>query len=193
MVGVPEIAISVRQPWAWAIVHGGKDIENRIRAPAGTARLIGQGVAIHAARGMTQQEYYVARDFMASIGVECPLPAGLYRGGIIGHATLGAVVTQSESAWFFGPSGLCLSEPVEVHPVPAVGQLGWFKWVEGGAFDAPKPWMRSGRAIGRHQPRYTVSDVAAADEPLLDLMLTPSPQTPLPLGGEGLHDEKGGA
>lgn len=22
-------AISVRQPWAWLIIHGGKDIENR--------------------------------------------------------------------------------------------------------------------------------------------------------------------
>ncbi|WP_409188395.1 hypothetical protein [Bradyrhizobium sp. RDM4] len=30
---LPEFALSVRQPWAWAIIHGGKDVENR-SAPA---------------------------------------------------------------------------------------------------------------------------------------------------------------
>jgi len=23
------IALSIQQPWAWAIIHGGKDVENR--------------------------------------------------------------------------------------------------------------------------------------------------------------------
>lgn len=35
----------MRQPWAWAIVHGGKDVENRVRNIAGTYR---GPVAIHA-------------------------------------------------------------------------------------------------------------------------------------------------
>jgi len=39
--------LTVRQPWAWAIVHGGKDIENRTRNLAGTYR---GPVAIHAGR-----------------------------------------------------------------------------------------------------------------------------------------------
>lgn len=30
--------LSVRQPWAWAIVHGGKDVENRPRNIAGSYR-----------------------------------------------------------------------------------------------------------------------------------------------------------
>ena len=38
--------ITVRQPWAWAIVHGGKDVENRTRNIAGSYR---GPVAIHAA------------------------------------------------------------------------------------------------------------------------------------------------
>lgn len=38
-------AITVRQPWAWAIVHGGKDVENRTRNVAGSYR---GPVAIHA-------------------------------------------------------------------------------------------------------------------------------------------------
>jgi hypothetical protein len=37
--------LTVRQPWAWAIVHGGKDVENRSRNIAGDYR---GPVAIHA-------------------------------------------------------------------------------------------------------------------------------------------------
>jgi hypothetical protein len=40
-------AITSQQPWAWAIIHGGKDIENR--TTIGTWRpAIGQRIAIHA-------------------------------------------------------------------------------------------------------------------------------------------------
>lgn len=40
-------AITIRQPWAWAIVHGGKDVENRTRNIVGAYR---GPVAIHAAK-----------------------------------------------------------------------------------------------------------------------------------------------
>lgn len=38
--------LTVRQPWAWAIIHGGKDVENRVRNIAGVYR---GPVAIHVA------------------------------------------------------------------------------------------------------------------------------------------------
>lgn len=38
--------LTVRQPWAWALIHGGKDVENRVRNIAGAYR---GPVAIHAA------------------------------------------------------------------------------------------------------------------------------------------------
>lgn len=42
-------AITVQQPWAWAIVHGGKTVENRgRREPWHTA--VGQRIAIHAGK-----------------------------------------------------------------------------------------------------------------------------------------------
>lgn len=41
-------AMTVRQPWAWAIVHGGKLVENRTRNIAGSYR---GPVAIHAGKG----------------------------------------------------------------------------------------------------------------------------------------------
>lgn len=37
--------LTVRQPWAWSIIHGGKDVENRVRNIAGSYR---GPVAIHA-------------------------------------------------------------------------------------------------------------------------------------------------
>ena len=57
---LPRQAISIRQPWAWLIVHGWKNIENRMwrtsyRGP----------VLIHASKGMTQDEYNACRLFMA--------------------------------------------------------------------------------------------------------------------------------
>lgn len=39
--------VTVRQPWAWAIVHGGKDVENRLRNIAGGYR---GPIAIHAGK-----------------------------------------------------------------------------------------------------------------------------------------------
>lgn len=39
--------MTVRQPWAWAIIHGGKDVENRVRNIAGAYR---GPVAIHVAQ-----------------------------------------------------------------------------------------------------------------------------------------------
>lgn len=45
---MPEVRVlTVRQPWAWAIIHGGKDIENRVRNVAGAYR---GPVAIHVAQ-----------------------------------------------------------------------------------------------------------------------------------------------
>jgi hypothetical protein len=153
--------ISVRQPWAWALIHGGKDVENRSRAPAGSHRLVGRRIFIHAAKGMTRSEYDSARQFMASINVECPRPDQLLRGGVIGTVRLAGIVSdienaigtvtltgeddlshKSHSSWFFGPVGLVVEDPEPFGPVAGPGQLGWFTFKEGGAFDPPKPWMR---------------------------------------------------
>jgi hypothetical protein len=42
-------SLTVRQPWAWAILHGGKNIENRTRNIAGSYR---GPVAIHAGKAL---------------------------------------------------------------------------------------------------------------------------------------------
>ncbi|MEN0652436.1 MULTISPECIES: hypothetical protein [Hyphobacterium] len=140
---LPPIALSVRQPWAWAICRADKDIENR-SAAAVRHGMTPRRIAIHAAKGMTRCEYEDARDFMASIGVECPRPDALVRGAIIGAVTVTAIVAEHTSPWFFGPRGLVLEKPLTLGtPRPAVGQLGYFAWTESGAVDEPKPWMKS--------------------------------------------------
>lgn len=45
--------LTVRQPWAWAIVHGGKDVENRVRNIAGGYR---GSVAIQAGRASFEDD-----------------------------------------------------------------------------------------------------------------------------------------
>lgn len=54
-------ALSVRQPWAWAIIHAGKDVENRSRI----TRYRGP-VAIHATR-CARDEYEDAADTIRCI------------------------------------------------------------------------------------------------------------------------------
>jgi hypothetical protein len=142
-IKLPEVALSVRQPWAWAIVHAGKDIENR--SPA-AIRNMGHCVgpcAIHAAKGMTKEEYVDAYEFMAGIGVLCPPPGALLRGGIIGRVDIARVVSASDSRWFFGPRGLVLQNAKACEFVPSVGALGLFLWKPADASIVPAPakWM----------------------------------------------------
>lgn len=124
----PELAISVRQPWAWAIIFGGKNVENRTaKAIAHMVPMCGRR-AIHAAQGMTREEYEEARAFMADIGVACPPPAELVRGAVIGSVEVAGFVSESDSPWFMGPRALILRDPYACVPIPAVGQLGYFRW-----------------------------------------------------------------
>lgn len=143
-MNLPELALSVRQPWAWSIIHAGKDIENRSWHAVNRGLLRRGRVCVHAAKGMTRSEYEDAADFMASIGVECPPPAELLRGGIIGVVNVVDVVKEHASRWFFGPRGLVLAGAEAVPFIPAVGALGYFRWSPGDVSIVPAParWMQ---------------------------------------------------
>jgi len=151
--GIPISALSVRQPWAWAIIHAGKPVENRSEASVrnGSMReMIGRRIAIHAAKGMTRDEFESAARFMATLGVTCPPAADLDRGGVIGHVRVDAVVKDHPSPWFFGPRALVLADPVPVPFIGAKGQLGMFPWSPNSASpDAPAKWMRASAPSGR--------------------------------------------
>lgn len=116
-------ALSIRQPWAWLIMHAGKDIENR----SWSTNYRGW-FAIHAASGMTLREYYEARIFVSRIRPDLDFPAfkALDRGGIVGKARITGCVRESESPWFFGPFGFQLNDVVPLPFAPCKGALGFF-------------------------------------------------------------------
>jgi hypothetical protein len=123
-------AISVRQPMAWAIVAGFKDVENRT-IPAAFRHVIGERVLIHAGRreGVTKHEFEAAARFLGLLGVRCPLPDELDWGGIIGSVVIDGIVEDHDSDWFRGPYGLVLRDPERLPFRPCKGQVGVF-WVE---------------------------------------------------------------
>lgn len=140
---LPTKALSVRQPWAWAIIHAGKDVENRSWQAVARGRFDPRAVCIHAAKGMTRDEYESAAGFMASLKVECPRPDDLIRGAIIGGVWITDIVRKHDSPWFFGPRGLVLHTPVAVEPIPASGARGFFDWQRSGEIAEPLPWMKA--------------------------------------------------
>ncbi len=169
--GLPAVALSVRQPWAWAIIHGGKDIENRCwtRVPRSWREKRGR-VAIHAARGMTRREYEDARRFMERLGlhsVTLPPAHDLQRGGIIGSVEIRCLVTmdEHESPWFTGPLGLVLRNPRPCEFVPAMGRLGYFAWERAPADSVPKTarWMFAARQLDMEEWLVTHPAPAPAD------------------------------
>lgn len=140
---LPDKALSVRQPWAWAIIFAGKDIENRSWQAMNHGLNVRGRVAIHASKGMTQSEYIDAAGFMREIGVECPPPDMLHRGAVIGSVEVIDAVRESQSPWFFGPRGLVLHDPQFCEPRPSSGALGYFNW-KSRIIDAcaePAKWM----------------------------------------------------
>lgn len=120
-------ALSVRQPWAWLIVNGHKDIENRVWSTRYTGPLL-----IHASKGMTRAEYDDVADMLAnelpfmSMGIKLPDPNFIERGGIVGIAHCNGSVDVCASPWFFGPYGFVLSQARPLPFIPFKGMLGFF-------------------------------------------------------------------
>ncbi|WBF05198.1 ASCH_ASC-1 domain containing protein [Burkholderia phage CSP3] len=120
-------ALSIRQPWAWLVAAGHKDIENRTWRTSYRGPLL-----IHASKGMTIAEYVDVRGFLRLIGredIEMPHPKELERGGIIGVADLMAVVPPAgrTSPWHMeGCYGLYLRNARPLPFIPYTGRLGIF-------------------------------------------------------------------
>lgn len=141
MPDLPPVALSVRQPSAWAIIHGGKDVENRSLGSIRAGQMKPGRIAIHAAIGMKRDEYDYLVWRWARDGVAVPRPDHLPRRAIIGSVTVEKIITASDSAWFGGEAGLLLRDPLPCEPIPCSGALGYFTWTPGGTMAEPLPWM----------------------------------------------------
>ncbi len=120
-------ALSIRQPWAWLIVNGYKDIENRswntkFRGP----------VLIHASsRRPTCAEVQAAREILDkthgwAAARLMPSPEYFELGGFVGIATITGTCESSPSPWFFGPVGFQLRDAAIVRFKPYRGRLSFF-------------------------------------------------------------------
>ncbi len=100
-------ALSIRQPWAWLVVNGWKNIENRERRFSHRGPLL-----IHAAAWVTPADYEACRIFVDGICEDLAMPAfeDLERGGIVGEVVVLDCVERHPSPWFTGPYGLVLDE-----------------------------------------------------------------------------------
>lgn len=114
-------ALSIRQPWAWLIIHGGKDIENRTWHTSHRGRFL-----VHAAKGMTKDEYHFACGFAHGLGVRIPPAKELLHGGIIGSVELVDSVNRHESPWYMGEKAFVLRDPDPLRFIPLNGKLGFF-------------------------------------------------------------------
>ncbi|BBH46950.1 ASCH domain-containing protein [Pseudomonas sp. KU43P] len=115
-------ALSIRQPWAWLIIHGDKDIENRSWHTKFRGRFL-----VHAAQGMTRREWSDAVVFCNEHRLALPPHwSQLQRGGIIGSVELTDSVDTSTSPWYMGEKGFVLCDPRPWAFTPLKGRLGFF-------------------------------------------------------------------
>ena len=140
-LSLPDRALSIRQPWVWAIINAGKRIENRPR------RFHYRGpICLHASlyepkwsdcracldvvsqvkgdrgtmRGLTREQGNISSIENSK--------EGRARGGIIGTAEIVDCIEASDDPWFFGPFGLVLENVQPVEFIPVTGALGLFRW-----------------------------------------------------------------
>lgn len=104
--------LTVKQPWAHLIIHGGKDIENRTWKTKFRGNLL-----IHAAKNDDKE----AMGRFVNEGLINP--DELIRGAIIGMVRVVDCVEQSDSKWFQGPFGWVLKSPVQLTPIYCKGKL----------------------------------------------------------------------
>lgn len=141
MDDLPCLALSVRQPSAWAIIAGHKPIENRTLASIRAGRMGPGRIALHASAGLKEDEFRYLYWRLGKHGVQCPHPMDLPRGCIIGSVEVTGIITQSDSEWFGGVAGLTLKDPQPCAPIPCPGALGYFEWAQAGALAKPAKWM----------------------------------------------------
>jgi hypothetical protein len=110
----------VRQPWAWLIVHGFKDIENRSWKTRYRGKLLIQASANLPSKDHLEED----RRWVKKRGVK--LPEELETGGIVGMVELVDCVYRSRSKWFEGPVGWVLIKPKRLPFMPLKGRLGLF-------------------------------------------------------------------
>jgi hypothetical protein len=135
MGNLPSVTLSILQPWAWLIINGYKDVENR------TWRTHRRGpILVHTGKGLDTEAHELLRlgihpaDGLTAFGCSDIQRAYLHaletdqvqRGGIVGVATITDCVTSHPGLWFCGPYGFTLADARPLPFMPLSGARGFF-------------------------------------------------------------------
>lgn len=99
--------LSIREPWAWLIANGFKDVENRNWYTKERGLIL-----LHASKTFDQEGYnWVNYQFPK---IQMPKTYEFKLGGIVGAAELVRCVTKHDSPWFFGKYGFVFEGAYEL-------------------------------------------------------------------------------
>lgn len=123
-------AISIRPPWAWAILYAKKNIENRSWA----TKMRGT-VAVHASKTMSRPYYEAAVAEIRQLAPRAKVPPyeELPRSAIIGLVDIMGCEQKTASKWHGrGQYGFVLANPRALRrPIPCDGRLNFWEVPEG--------------------------------------------------------------
>lgn len=124
------LAISIRQPWAWAIAIGAKDVENRTWWTGKRGKIL-----IHAsAAKFPNYQFFDVVDLAARIAPErvpsAVIKSDMQTGGIVAVVEIKDCVREYFSLWANNDPGtwkFVLANVRRVKFIPMKGQLGFFE------------------------------------------------------------------
>jgi hypothetical protein len=133
-------ALSVKQPWAWAIVRGYKTIENRNLPFPGTLRPLPRWVVLHASKTpypkrVEERELRSLRKELDQSGNrDVAIPSAFRRGVIVGMAKIvraEKIPTDEKNVWWHHDAYAYEIAATALFPgaagIPMRGQLGFAK------------------------------------------------------------------
>jgi len=113
-------ALSIKQPWAYAILRKGKDIENRTWKTKFRGYFL-----IHASKSVDKNAPSKLLKEWTKASLRNDTAAKV--GGVVGSVELVDCVTEHKSKWFQGPVGFILKSPMVYRFIPYKGQLNFFE------------------------------------------------------------------
>lgn len=139
-------ALSIKQPWAWLICAGYKNIENRTFDAPKCGRIY-----VHAGKKVDDEGAIWLWENKERLGIQGCMPEWTNicniwnQGAIIGEVDIEYITIHSESPWFFGPFGYVLANPVLYDKsIPYKGKLGFFELSTGVLRDYRKELNKDG-------------------------------------------------
>jgi hypothetical protein len=137
MKSLPDVALSINQPWGGLIADGVKQIENRTWNTTFRGKFlvhVGKTVDDEAVQDLLTQRHPVTGEAFDH-NRDCPVD--LRVGGIIavaeivdvirGHRDLSRFDGKIDTSWFVGRYGFVLTNVQPIDFIPCVGARGWFK------------------------------------------------------------------